>query len=373
MRLSSHTERRPKVSYFVTGFPGFIATRIVKKLVADHPDQNFTLLVHSSQLQKARNSLADISSEIESAQGQLRIIEGDITKANLGLTKGEQEEMAEATAYVFHLAAIYDLAVPESVAEEINVTGTQNVTNWVKTLPKLERYVYFSTAYVSGNRKGTILETELIDINGFKNFYESTKFKAEVIVRRAWDEIPTTIIRPGVVTGDSHTGETDKFDGPYFVMRFIDKFSKIPIPNLGKGEALFNVVPVNFVVDATCHLAHFKNAEHETYHLVDPSPHSARDAFALICQAQMGFTPRYTIPLKLVESALSIPAFRRWVGVEKETLEYFNIGPTYDSSQAQKDLAALGLACPDFASYVQKAVDYFVQNKSDKAKIIKVT
>lgn len=373
MKLSSHTERRPKVSYFVTGFPGFIATRIVKQLVADHPGQNFTLLVHASQMQKARNSLADISGEQDIPQSRFRIIEGDITKANLGLTKDEQQEIAEEVTIVFHLAAIYDLAVAESVAEEINVTGTQNVTNWVKTLPKLERYIYFSTAYVSGNRSGTILETELIDINGFKNFYESTKFKAEVIVRRSWDEIPTTIIRPGVVTGDSRTGETDKFDGPFFVMRFIDKFSKIPIPNLGKGEALFNVVPVNFVVDAACNLAHFKDAEHKTYHLVDPSPHTARDAFALICQAQMGFTPHYTIPLRLVEGALSIPAFRRWVGVEKETLEYFRIGPTYDSFQAQKDLAVLGVTCPDFASYVQKAVDYFVQHKSDEAKIIKVT
>lgn len=373
MKLSSHIESGRKVSYFLTGFPGFIATRMVKKLAADFPTQKFTLLVHPSQRQKAQNSLAEIVKQTSSTGDRFRTIEGDITKSGLGLTKSEQAEMSDEVTHVFHLAALYDLAVSQDVAELINVTGTNNMTNWVKRLPKLERYLYFSTAYVSGNRQGTILETELIDINGFKNFYESTKFKAEVIVQRAWDDIPTTIIRPGVVMGDSHTGITDKFDGPYFVMRFLDKFSKIPIPNLGKGEALFNVVPVNYVVEATCHLAHFKGAEHKVYHLVDPSPHTARDAFSLICQAQLGFTPRYTIPLSLVELSLSLPAFRRWVGVEKQTLEYFEIGPVYDSYQAQKDLAALGVTCPDFASYIQKAVEYFSEHKSDVDKLIKVT
>ncbi len=356
----------------MAGFPGFIATRIVRKLAGNDPEQQFILLVHPSQLQKAQTTVVAIAEESGLSEDRFRIIEGDITKAGLGLSKSEQAELVDQVTHVFHLAAIYDLAVGEDIAELINVTGTENVTSWVKGLPHLKRYIYCSTAYVSGNRTGTVLETELIDINGFKNFYESTKFKAEVIVQRAWDEVPTTIIRPGVVMGDSRTGATDKFDGPYFVMRFIDRFSKIPIPNIGRGEALFNVVPVNYVVDATCYLAHLKEAVHKVYHLVDPAPHSVRDAFGLICQAQMGFTPRYTIPLQLVKAALSIPAFRKWVGVELETLEYFKIGPIYDSYQTQKDLSVVGISCPDFASYIKTAVEYFVEHKSDPDKTIKV-
>ncbi len=357
----------------MAGFPGFITTRIVRKLAGDDPTRQFVLLVHPSQLKKARTAVNAITEESGGPAERFRIVEGDITKANLGLSKNEQKEMAEQVTHVFHLAAIYDLAVGEEIAELINVTGTENVTSWVSGLPHLKRYVYYSTAYVSGNRTGTILETELIDINGFKNFYESTKFKAELIVQRAWNDIPTTIIRPGVVMGDARTGATDKFDGPYFVMRFIDRFSKIPIPNIGKGEALFNVVPVNYVVDATCQLAHMKESEHKVYHLVDPSPHTVRDAFGLICQAQMGFTPKYTIPLALVKLTLAIPSFRRWVGVELETLDYFKIGPQYDSYQAQKDLAAVGVTCPDFASYIKTAVEYFAEHKTDTDKTIKVT
>lgn len=357
----------------MAGFPGFIATRIVRKLAVDDPSRTFILLVHPSQIDKARGSIARIAEESGMSPDQLRILEGDITRSDLGLTRDEQEELADKVTRVFHLAAVYDLAVAEDIAELVNVKGTENVTSWVRGLPKLERYVYCSTAYVSGNRKGTVLETELIDISGFKNFYESTKFDAELAVQRSWDDIPTTIIRPGVVMGDSRTGETDKFDGPYFVMRFIDRFSKIPIPNIGKGEVFFNVVPVDYVVEAICHLAHAKEAEHEVYHLVDPNPHTVREAFTLICQAQMGFTPRYSIPLSLVRTSLAIPAFRRWVGVEKETIEYFKIGPRYDNYHAQKDLSAAGITCPDLAGYVQTAVDYFLEHKSDADKRIRVT
>lgn len=360
------------MSYFITGFPGFIATRLVRKLAGMSSDKPFILLVHKSQLDKAEAAVAEIARQSESEESRFEIVQGDITKVGLGLEKASGDKTLQGITHVFHLAALYDLAVGKETAELINVQGTQNVTNWVKALPNLERFVYFSTAYVSGRRKGTILETELIDINGFKNFYEATKFKAELIVQRSWDEIPTTVIRPGVVMGDSRTGVTDKFDGPYFVMRFLDKFSKLPIPHLGKGEALFNVVPVNFVVDATAHLAHFPDAAHKVYHLVDPNPHSARDAFAMICQAQLGKIPRYTIPLSLVGVTLSIPALRRWIGVEKETLEYFAIGPVYDCSQATKDLGSLGISCPDLFSYIKTAVDFFLEHRDDQRKIIKV-
>lgn len=315
----------------------------------------------------------ELARETSSSSSRFSILEGDITKVGLGLESQAALADLEAITHVFHLAAVYDLAVPQSVAEQINVAGTQNVTDWVATLKNLERYVYFSTAYVSGKRKGTILESELIDINGFKNHYESTKFRAEVIVQSRMQEIPTTIIRPGVVMGDSRTGTTDKFDGPYFVMRFLDKFSRFPIPYLGRGNALFNVVPVNYVVDATIHLAHFKEAERKVYHLVDPAPHSAKEAYALICEAQLGTKPKYTIPLGIVGLTLSIPAIRRWIGVEKETLAYFNIGPIYDSSNSKRDLSTLGVSCPDFATYIKTAANYFGEHKSDATKMIKVT
>ena len=80
-----------------------------------------------------------------------------------------------------------------------------------------------STAYVAGDRTGSVYEHELVVGQGFKNHYESTKFQAELWVRQRMDEIPTTVYRPAIVVGDSQNGETEKFDGPYYVLRTISR------------------------------------------------------------------------------------------------------------------------------------------------------
>ena len=120
---------------------------------------------------------------------------------------------------VFHLAAIYDLAVPLEIAQRVNVDGTGNVLDFCARAEGLERLAYVSPAYVAGMRTGVVYEHELVMGQAFKNHYESTKFQAEVWVRELLDRVPTTILRPAIVVGDSRTGETEKFDGPYYILR----------------------------------------------------------------------------------------------------------------------------------------------------------
>ena len=71
---------------------------------------------------------------------------------------------------------------------------------------------------MSGDHDGEFAEDELDEGQEFLNHYESTKFEAEVLVRRAMKAgLPATIYRPGIVVGDSRTGETQKYDGPYIL------------------------------------------------------------------------------------------------------------------------------------------------------------
>jgi thioester reductase-like protein len=82
-------------------------------------------------------------------------------------------------------------------------------------LPDLRRLHYVSTCYVSGRWAGIFRETDLVKGQRFNNFYEETKYLAEVAVAAARDNgLPTTIYRPSVVGGDSTTGATQKYDGP---------------------------------------------------------------------------------------------------------------------------------------------------------------
>lgn len=358
--------------YFFTGFPGFLATQIIHFLAKNDATSSFTMLVHPSQLQKAQQEAQSLRAAYRGAE-RFTVLPGDITQPNLGLSEATCKALQGKLHFVFHLAAIYDLAVPKDLAYQVNVIGTKRVLEWVETLPHLRRFVYFSTAYVSGTRRGRVLETELAEGQTFKNHYESTKYEAEVLVQARMNEVPTTVIRPGIVVGNSQTGETIKFDGPYFIMRFLDRFAHLPVPKFGSRNAYLNVVPVDFIVKATCHLAHAESGKGRVYHLTDPRPYPATEVHHMICVELLGKSPSYTLPTSLVATSLAFPPFRRWVQVEHETIAYFQCDTMYDATQATHDLTKLGIQCPDFKEYVRNITSYYKRYRHDDSKRIRVT
>ncbi|MEH7381911.1 SDR family oxidoreductase [Bacillus sp. JJ1533] len=350
--------------FLLTGFPGFLASRLLHALLQKYEDARFVLLVLPSQVELANDRIKGLN--------HVEVQIGDITEESLGFSKDNSHMLREKITHVFHLAAIYDLAVPQPIAEKVNVEGTKNINQFVQTLPNLERYVYFSTAYVSGNRTGLIKETELQMGQQFKNHYEETKYKAEVLVQELRD-IPYTIIRPGITVGNSKSGETSKFDGPYFIMRILDRIRYLPIPYLGKGDVLFNVVPYDYLIHATVYLSGADDAKRKTFHLTDPNPHQARDLYRMICEELLGKKPTWTISPKLVELGLSLSFVRKFLGVEKEAVEYFRCPSQYDARDAKKALEKGGLSCPDFKDYVGNIVTYYKQHRNDPDKKIHIT
>src|SRR4051794_37712410 len=256
----------------VTGFPGFIGRRLVRRLVND--GARVVTLVEARMADKAR----------EIAPEGVEVVTGDITERHLGLDDATWERLTGEGTHVFHLAAVYDLAVPAEIAQRVNVDGTGNVLEFCVAASSLERLAYVSTAYVAGTRTGTVYEHELVMGQDFKNHYESTKFQAEVWVRELMDKVPTTIVRPAIVVGDSRTGETEKFDGPYYILRAISRAQRYGRPpvQFGRGDATFNVVPVDYVVDAMAATAFDPATLGETLHLVDPDPLSARELVELL-------------------------------------------------------------------------------------------
>ena len=357
-------------TYFFTGFPGFIATSLIKQLIRNNYEiDQIYVLVQPNFVQKAQEEIEKITKDEEIQLSQFTVIPGDITNENLNLNPETTSILQETVTHVYHLAAIYDLAVPEDIAQKVNVIGTQNINAWVGQLQQLNRYTYFSTAYVSGNREGVILETELEKNQTFKNHYERTKYEAEVLVNQIKNEVPTTIIRPGIVKGHSKTGATTKFDGPYFVLNFFDKLRFLPfIPYLGSGEAEGNFVPVDYIFNATLYLSHAEVGVGKTYHLTDPKPYSIKEVYKMIMEKFLSKSPKGKIPLSLAKHFLSVSTFRKWLGVEKEALDYFTCRSQYDCSQAQQDLQDSGIACPDFKETLDSMVEFYEKHKKDADK-----
>jgi nucleoside-diphosphate-sugar epimerase len=351
--------------YFFTGFPGFISNQLIREVFRKNDRKGrLYVLVLPNMVEKAEAERAAIIREFDLNDEQVEIIKGDITAAGLAIEPQKQAQLETAVTHVFHLAAIYDLAVPKDIAYTVNVHGTRNVNEWTKSLKNIKRYTYFSTAYVAGKREGILYEDELIKPPGFKNFYEETKYEAEVLVDSLKAEVPVTIIRPGIVKGHSRTGETIKFDGPYFIMNFIDRLSFMPfLPKLGKGDTVVNLVPIDYIIEATTYLTFADKGAGKTYHLTDPKPYKVSELYEMMMYELLKKQPKGSVPLALAKGGLNFRVLRRYLGVEKEALDYFTWRGKFDSSQAQDDLKGSGIKCPDFKEGIAAMASFYQENK----------
>ena len=282
---------------FVTGFPGFLATRLVKRLASE--GARFILLIQPAFVPAAREAIQQIVRETGSAAENFRLVEGDITQPDLGLSPDELVRARRETETIFHLAAIYDLAVAQGVAARVNVEGTLNMNEFAKTVERLRRYHYVSTCYVAGKRQGLIKENELHHEAGFRNHYEETKYLAELQVEALKSELPITIHRPAVVCGDSKTGETVKYDGIYYLIHYLRRWpGGLTLLNIGNPNVCLNLVPVDFVIEAMVALAKDDRAIGATVQLADPQPLTTKELFDEISKAVGGRDSFATVPAK---------------------------------------------------------------------------
>jgi nucleoside-diphosphate-sugar epimerase len=349
---------------FLTGFPGFIATRLVRRLAST--DTQFFLLVQPQFVDGAMQTVEKIAAETGTPLENFALIEGDITEENLGMSEYDLAVIKDETTDVYHLAAIYDLAVEKNPAYRVNVEGTKNINELVKNLPNLRRYNYVSTCYVAGKRTGEILETELEHNAGFRNFYEETKYIAEMEVEALKREVPqTTIFRPSVVVGDSETGETASYNGVYYLIQYLRKApSLLRFINVGNSRVKLNLVPVDFVVEGIAALAKDENASGKTVALADPNPLTTAELFEAIAEALTGKKSVFTPPPVLVEKSLSLSISPPVTGLPLAGVPYFFISQTYDTTVADGLLSNHNIACPNFRSYVKNLLKFVEKNPS---------
>jgi thioester reductase-like protein len=319
----------------------------------------FLLLVQPALTKRALEDVARIAQETGVSANNFRILEGDITQPALGLSHLELEEAQSETTSLFHLAAVYDLAVEKGLAMRVNVEGTRNVNRFAKELKNLRRYHYVSTCYVAGRRTGLILETELRHEAGFRNHYEETKYLAELEVDALKSELPITIHRPSVVCGDSRTGETAKYDGIYYLIHYLRmQPTLLSLLNIGNHDVRFNLVPVDFVIEAISALAKDERAVGATVQLADPAPLTTHHLFEMIARSIAGRGSRVTIPAPLVRTSLMLPFSPPVTGLPRAGVPYFFLDQTYDTTQAQALLEPHGVRCPPFPAYVNKLVEF---------------
>ena len=332
----------------VTGFPAFTAKRMIEKLLAAEPETRLYVLAQ-------QKFAADADRLLQSLPGHERaeVLVGDVCDMDLGLSSAEYRALSKELTWIHHLAGIYFMGVDDETARRVNVTGTRTVLDLARDVGRLERVVHWSTAMVSGDRKGTFYEEDLEAGQKFHNGYERTKYEAEKLVRAAMRHLPITVLRPGIIVGDSKTGQIDKLDGPYYLMVLIaTNASGLRLPLLGRGDSPLHLVPIDYVIEAAWTIGRYEASAGKTFHIVDPSPLTARQVFDGVAEHANTEKPRGHIPRPLARAVLRTPGLKRLGRGPLAFVDVLDHAVHYDQSNTAQALAGTTLRCPSLPEYL---------------------
>jgi len=256
---------------------------------------------------------------------------------------------------VYHSAACVNF-VDTLQCNDVNVGGTRNVLDAVRRL-KPKRFNHVSTAFVAGGHDGEIRE-DVMPPRKTLNAYEDTKYEAELLVRNQ-DEIPYTIHRPSIIVGNGRDGRIRSFKNFYLIVRYFGRLAKKNKPPLrfpGRGLGRINLVPLDWVVDATARVGSLPS-EGKTYHIVNDEPptteaivRSIEAAVGRQCVEFLGERPEFNDDELATQTRF------------QEFMPYFFGSPTFELDGIRRVMGDLGASRLPFDALVRVA-RYFIERE----------
>ena len=357
------------MSYFVTGATGFIGRNLVELLL----EREGTIYVLVREGSKGR--LEELRNRWGVDPDRVVGIVGDLSQPGLGISDEDVERLRGEIDHLFHLAAIYDMTADAASQNVANVEGTRHMVQFAEDV-EAGRVHMVSSIAAAGLYKGVWREDMFEEAEDLDNHpYFRTKHDSEGIVRTECTR-PWRIYRPGIVVGNSETGEMDKIDGPYYFFKLIRRLRGtvpewVPMPGIEGRE--INLVPVDFVARAMDHIAHVEGLDGRAFHLTDPSPKTAGEVIDIFAQA--GHAPQSSVRLPAAVVDLAAPFVKAVAslppgdivtdrvlsdfGIPRSVLTYINYPTQFDSRQAQAALAGTDIRVPPLDAYADKLWDYW--------------
>lgn len=239
-------------SIFITGGTGFVGKVLIEKLLRSCPEiDSIYLLMRPKKGVGCEERLRNlwnqkvfelIRNQNPDAIKKLKIINGDITEDDLGISEEDKKILQDNCNIIFHSAACVRFDQKLKYAVNMNTTGTLRLLTLAETMKKLEVFVHLSTAYcrcdldvleeklypavhkprkiidiVSWMDDETLNHLEPKLISSEPNTYSYTKAITEDLVAEYEDKFPIAIARPSIVTASYREpipGWVDNMNGP---------------------------------------------------------------------------------------------------------------------------------------------------------------
>ncbi len=258
----------------VTGGTGFLGAQVCLRLI-QKTQMDIVALVRASDHEAASLRLSrawyDWPELDEQIGKRVTAYAADISAERFGLTEEEYADLVGRLTHIIHSAADMRLNAPIDELRRTNVGGVRNILQLARDVHAdhgLTRLSHVSTAYVAGGRTGDVPEDSLSDEFLFSSRYELSKFEGEQLVKEAKADLPISVMRPGLVVGDSRTGAIKTFNTIYYPLKLYltGKLRVIP----ARASLKVNLIPIDYVADSVVRLTLDPRAEGLNFHLTAP-------------------------------------------------------------------------------------------------------
>lgn len=292
------------------GVTGFLGVHLLVDLLTN-TDASVTCLVRGDdQAAAERNLLARWAwytgrASLGEYEPRVRVLVGDVGERQLGLGSAGYEDVADTHATVLNAAASVSEVGAAAQFLRVNTDAVARLIQLAKCgVPKALHHV--STVDVKGFFEGSppfdsFTEERLEEGQVFRTHYADSKYRAEVLLRRAFaDGVAGAVYRVGYVAPHSVTGRFQQNIHQNYATRYVRACVRLGFaPYLPQHELRLN--PVDRVARAIVTVMTRNQSRGQTYHVVTPHRVNQYDVIRWLQAA--GYAIRLLEPAVFLEKA----------------------------------------------------------------------
>jgi nucleoside-diphosphate-sugar epimerase len=282
----------------------------------------------------------------------------------VGLSRDEFRAIAARVEQIFHFGCSLDPRLGRREAQRRNVGGMREVLELAHAATDVSRVVVLSSARVSGDRAGTIREDELARGQKFLAPVEEMLALAERMVHAAAPKLPFVILRPGLETCLSQTGQAP-LEAPltWLVGLILQSRQQVPLLVSGRRQRKLHVTPVDFITEVAIRASERPEAVGKTLHLVDAKSPTVGDFVARVSERSGRRPPTAAVPKGVGRVLFNAAAFTPWARGPLFLSDLLERDFEYDAHDAAELLEGSTVQCAPFESYVDAYVEFVGQHR----------